>query len=220
MALSVAGTGCWRASEISTARATEATGRGNPRILVVPLNTAVRLAAGLEAAVEPVQRELLAQLEAQGARVSFLAVEDAALLWKDTVATLRQLDRNTASLQEVTGTFIRTLRDVTEFDLALMPSLGYREATVDRAYATWDGVTRSMTARRQTWALMERVPTYSLHVQLYTPDGRLWTERWGGIDLVHQSDLDDTPALTHDQVERSADYIRLGVSVALGREDG
>lgn len=215
----LASTGCMRASEISRERAERAQSAGDPRIVVIPLNTAVRLAKGLEAAVEPVQREILSQLSAQGARVSFLAEEDAQALWRQAVQALRDLNRNSASLETTTGTYVRALRDAVAFDFVLMPSLGYREAQVDadRASAVWDGTKRSMTARRQTWALAETVPAYSLHVQLYTPDGRLWYERWGGLDLVHLSDLSDDPALSSEQVAETLDLIAAGVAVALRR---
>lgn len=187
-------------------------------MLVVPLNVAVSLAPGLDAAVEPVQQEILAQLSARGARVSFLAVEDARALWERSVSALRNLDRNAASLQVVAGTFARALHDEVPFDLMLMPSLGYREARVERAYASWDGVTRSLTARRREWALSERIPAFSLHVQVYTPDGRLWYQRWAGLDLVYQSDLEKQPELTPEELRERRAAIREGVTLALRRE--
>ena len=215
-ALGVAWLGCQGASEIGDERARKALGTGEPRVLVIPMNTGITLASGLEAGAEPVQREILRQLEASPARVSFLAEDDAIVLWRETMAELRSLDRNAASLEVVAGTYVRALRNATDFDFALMPALGYREATVnERAYANWDGATRSMTARHREWAFEERVPAWSLFVQVYKPDGDLWLERWSGLDLLPDGDLDSTRGLRPEEVEASMEFIRRGVARAL-----
>lgn len=210
--------GCWSAARISEARAQRSIAAGDPRVLVVPLNVSVALGEGLEAVVEPVQREILSQLSQQGARVSFLAVEDARALWSQTVQTLRSLDRNTASLEVVAGTFVRSLRSEVDFDFVLMPSLGYREAGVERGYASWDGVRRSLTARNREWALSERIPAFSLYAQVYLPDGRIWYQRWAGIDVVYRSDLDAHLELSDEQIDEDRDFIREGVALALARK--
>lgn len=210
--------GCWSASQISQARVEQSIAAGDPRVLVVPLNVSVALEPGLEAAVEPVQAEILAHLSGEGARVGFLAVEDARSLWGQTVQTLRSLQRNTASLHIVAGTFVRSLKTEVDFDLLVMPSLGYREAQVARGYASWDGVRRSLTARHQQWTAKGRIPAFSLHAQVYLPDGRLWFQRWAGIDLVYQSDLESDSEVSAERVQQIPDFIRVGVARALTRQ--
>jgi hypothetical protein len=207
--------GCWRASEITADRRERSIAAGDPRVLVVPLNTSVALASGLEAGVEPVHREILGYLQAQGARVSFLAVEDARALWSQTVQTVRSLRENGASLQVVAGVFVRALDSETDFDLLVMPSLGYREANVNRGYADWDGVRRSLTARHQELSRGDQIHVFSLHAQVYTPDGRLWFQRWSGIDLVYASDLADESSVNPNYLREHVDRIRQAVARAL-----
>jgi hypothetical protein len=210
--------GCTSAARISQERLEDSIAAGDPRVLVVPLNISVALASGLDVAVEPVQKEILAHLAKTGARVGFLAVEDAHELWRHTVRTMRSHQRNTASLEAVAGTFVRSLTSETKFDILVMPSLGYREARVERGYAIWDGVQRSLTARHQQWALTKRIPAFSLHTQLYLPDGRLWTQRWAGLDLVYPSGLESESELRAEQLRRNRDLIREGVARALSFE--
>ena len=60
--------------------------RGAERILVAPVNLAVRLPPVLEDAVEPVREALIQSLQGRGADVSLVWGPDAWNLWRDAVA--------------------------------------------------------------------------------------------------------------------------------------
>ncbi len=206
--------GC-SAARITAERRQEAVASGHPRVIVVPANLSVALAVGLESVVEPVQEELVARLQAGGAEVAFLAVDDAVLLWNRTVGTVRSIRPDAATLEVVSGTFVRNLRTEARFDLLVMPSLGYREAHVEGDLARWDGVQRVVGARNKSSMLEERVPALSLHVQVYTPDGRLWFQRWAGLDLIYHNDLVDGPEVGPQYLERHPERLQECVTLAL-----
>jgi len=213
---------------------------GPGRVLVVPLNLALRVPAELEDVDEPVWYELLRHFQAQDRYVTVIAPVDAKLLWMDTMAELEQPGA-TRDLSTASAHFARRLAEHTDYGLLLMPSLVLRSARIHGRHAYWDGVRRRLHVRGTpmhspiveiglpgsnpgVWGLSGRVSAASLHVALLSSDGRLLYQGLGGLDLLQEASLDRRAASETWQLAlRKAPFadveaLRQGIALAFERE--
>ena len=196
-------------------RVTESGEQGGRRMVVAPLNLAVQLAEGLEAAVEPVYAEIIRYLQSSGERVAVIWPEDAEGLWKAVLRKLRDSNRNELTLERAAAAFVRALAAQEDFELLVLPSLGYRQASVEEGYAHWDGVNRRISARSRSVHAGANVPAMSIHVLVLRSDGRVLFRRWSGLDLVYESDLEQGVGPSEKHLRDHVEYLREGVGRAL-----
>jgi hypothetical protein len=202
---------------------------GAVRVVVAPLNLAVRLDPDLEEAVEPVWEEIIRYFQSKRARVAVIWPADARWLWQESIAAIRSSESGAPDLGTAASVFVRELAKHADFDLLVMPSLVYREARVSGRHAHWDGVrrrialhTRGVTGQNlYTTDWSGGITGLSLHALVFTPEGRLVFQGWGGIDLVH--DAVQTQAGDHERsflrlqerLLENPEHVREGVGLAL-----
>jgi len=191
-------------------------GRGAPgalRIVVAPLNLPVQLAPDLEDAVDPVSAEVIRYFQSHGAKVAVIWAPDAWALWRDSTAAMQAARHAPPKLPEVAATFSRALSEHADYDLLVLPSLVYRDASVMGRFAHWDGVRRRVRIRTRSGvplgkaqaipdpidstdrsALGALVPEWrgritglSLHALVFSSEGRGVFQGFGGLDLVHDA---------------------------------
>jgi len=165
-------------------------------VLLAPLSFNQRIPERLEPGVEMLTREILAQLEQQQIRVSapaFQEFHDAWLLGGRDVDSLfdEKGEFVPARFDEVARNLVAAWRERGEdFDVLLMPYLGFRAGTVVGQSVQWDGVARRLPlefehgdvqhldARRRFQA-----PCTSLRVLAFGRDGARLFERYGGLEV-------------------------------------
>jgi hypothetical protein len=212
---------------------------GPGRIVVAPLNLALRVPAELEGFDEPVWYELLHYVQAENRWLSVIERADAELVWGDAIAELEQSGAG-PDLRTASAHFARQLRRHEDYDLLLMPSLVLRSARVRGSRASWDGVRRALPVREapmsgavteshphgavpEVWGLHGRVSAVSLHVALLTSDGRYVYEGLGGLDLIHEATPDRRTVNEmwnlEDRLELFGDleHLRRGIALAFER---
>jgi hypothetical protein len=229
--LIVWGLGCGNLQPPASRWDDDGSAAGSLRVVVAPLNLALRLAPDLEDAVEPVAEEIIRYLQSHGAKVAVIWPPDAWSLWRDSMAAIQRSEGLTLDLETAARVFVRALTEHADFDLLVMPSLVYREARVLGRSARWDGVLRkiSVGTRTPTGASVVaaewrgRITALSLHAPVFTPDGRRVFQGWGGLDLVHDAVLDreGNPGRSFLRLQRqlleNAEHVREGVALALER---
>jgi hypothetical protein len=207
---------------------------GALRVVVAPLNLALRLAPDLEDAVEPVEVEIIRYFQSHGARVAVIWPPDAWSLWRESMLAIQRSERPALDLETAAGVFVRVLDEHADFDLLVMPSLVFREARVTGGYARWDGVRRKISLRTETvegpsvdaaeWKA--RISGVSLHVLALTPDGGCEFRGWGGLDLAHDAVLPRGGNPGHSflrlqrQLLENPEHLREGIALALDRHAG
>jgi len=210
--------------------------KGAERVVMAPLNLAVRLPPVLEDAVEPVETEMIHYFQERDTRVAVIWPPDAWDLWRDSVAVVSGSGRAGRRFDEAVGRFVRELADHADFQLFVLPSLVYRGARVRGRTAQWDGVRRRVTARGVASARAGlddpgseagdanwtgEIPAMSLHVLVFTPDGRKVYEGWGGLALTHAPTLSSGRRFGGQSLALQPEFfsdrgqIREGIAVAL-----
>ena len=140
-------------------------------------------------------------------------------------------------LERAVGFFVEELARNAKFSAFLLPTLVYREAKVWGYTARWDGVRRKLATRTRSTANARlptlepsigesqikgaKVPGVSLHVLVFSPQGRRIYEGWGGLDLVHAVMVTGSADTGHGSLVqdidpfRNLDHLREGVALAL-----
>jgi hypothetical protein len=187
------------ASAESGERGSEALGPG--RVVLVPVNLAVRAAPEVEPGVEPMWRALLEYFASEDKPALALDRSDAGALWNEVVVEARKAGEGDA-LYALYSRFARRIRDQVEFGNIVFPTLVTHSARVLGHIAKWDGVRRPVEVPGQVY---ESIDTYregkiwvsrygatgelgaaSLHLAVLSPEGELRYEGRGGLVLLQE----------------------------------
>lgn len=213
--------------------------RNANRLVVAPMNLAVKLPIELEDGVDPVREEIITYLQRRHAHVAIIWPEDAWRLWRESMAAAIADAPAGGRIEAAVGRFVTELRQHAEFGAFMLPTLAYREAKVWGQTARWDGVRRRLSLRGRVDAgaqlqtldapigessiAGQRVPGVSLHVLVFSPEGTRTFESWGGLDLVHAALVTGSTETGHGSLVqdtspfRDRENLREGVAIALDR---
>jgi len=173
---------------------------GSGRVVLVPINLAVRAVAEVEPGREPVWRELLQYFVSVGHPVVALEREGAAALWNEVMAEGKQeADRD---LYAAYGRFARRVGEQAEFGSIVFSTLITRSAQVSGRTAEWDGVRRPVEVPGRPSDSIDTFPlgsiwvnrhgargelaAASLHVAVLSAEGELRFQGTGGLVLLQE----------------------------------
>jgi hypothetical protein len=177
------------------------------RIVVAPLNLAIRPPAEITGKGEPVWRELLRYLQALDRHVAVLRPSSAERLWLEATLDLDVSDRGRA-LRAACSHFAKALAEHRDYDVLVVPSLVLRPGQLHGRYAIWDGVKRVVPNGANViptnlsdvihpagtvtgLGLSGKIAAVSFHVSVLRPDGTHVYEGLGGLDLIQEAHRDD-----------------------------
>jgi hypothetical protein len=194
------------------------------RFLLAPANLAIALRPELEGGVEPVQTQITGYLEQQGRAVERISLPDARHLWEQSIEELAgrgvELDFPTAA-----ESFARKLGHAHDFQALVIPSLLLQKVIVRHRGAEWDGVERRIRLvnipRRgggrssdvlvdgmSTGSLNAVVAVSSLHVMVFSREGRRVFEGRGGLEFLEEIDLAKAAETFHFEIKPRDDLFR------------
>jgi hypothetical protein len=210
---------------------------GSGRVVVVPVNLAVRAVPEVEPGIEPVWRALLEYFASEEQPALALARKDAGVLWNEVMADAAKAGEQ-VDLYASYAHFARRVAEQAEFESIVFPTLVTHPARVSGRVATWDGVHRQVEIPGQ---FTESIDTYregkiwlnrhgasgelaaaSLHIAVLSPKGELRYEGTGGLVLLQEL---VEPKKRNEDVELIAvmrkdpfaapDQLREGITAAL-----
>ena len=205
------------------------------RVLLVPVNLAVRAVPEVEPGVEPVWRALLEYFGSEEQPAIALDRADATALWYEVMADAKRAGGED-DLYAAYGLFAQRVGAQVEFDSIVFPTLVTRSARIHGRAASWDGVRRTVEIPGQFY---ESIDTYrngkiwlsrygangelaaaSLHIAAMSPRGELRHEGTGGLVLLQEiveprdkSGVELTTVLRRDPFA-AADQLREGIAAA------
>jgi hypothetical protein len=176
-------------------------GNGNPapqHFLVLPLNVAVRVPAGLEGTTDDVFSAVATYLRDRGNSIETISPETALEQWRSTIAEVAASATLKHDFYTAMRVFIERARESKKFDALIMPALVLRDAESRERMIKWDGVIRkyeivnlSEEAKKQKIS-SQLAPVFtgvSLHVIVFGTSGDVIFEGYGGLDLAHDLDM-------------------------------
>ena len=174
---------------------------------------------------DQVTEEIDVYLNDHGIRTDRADPELARLLWRRTANDLRPGSGGDPDWGEVVQTYALHLGDRYSFDAFIVPTLMYREITLDHQRAVFDGVVRKVHVEEDTWYRLHTVPerskigALSLHVIVYDRDGGELYHGVGGLDLIHEIFYSKRAQRwlrrSRDDVFSNPKHLRHGIGVAL-----
>lgn len=199
------------------------------RVLLVPLNLAIRAEPRLEPGLEPVWQALVEHFQDRNPRPASLARESANALWNAAQADARK--KAGAQAHDVYASYARFARRVAKhvhFGSIVIPSLVERAAKVHGHQAAWDGIRRMVETPRLEGAgvgirsdgIDGVFAAASLHVAVLDPAGKLLFEGVGGLALLQRPELVEEDGRTRLQMRddpdafSNAELLREGVAAA------
>ncbi len=202
------------------------------RVVVAPVNLAIKFDPALEDSRKPIQDEIVRQLqERPRARVAIIFEPEAHSLWNECLAIVGSSSHLPNTLDTTLEVFAQELVHHADFDLLLVPSLAWRNARVTGRTARWDGVSRRVSVlgksrsrpdSRKLQGGLAETTGLSLHIAALTPSGRIVHQGWGGLDIVHdviqggrRRSGEVELVLRRNPLEEPA-HVREGVALALG----
>jgi len=204
------------------------------RIVVAPVNLAVRAVKEVEPGIDPVWRALLDHLSAEQ-RVIALARKEAGVLWNEVMDDEQHAGAG-GDLYSAYRRFAHRVAEQAEFGRIVFPTIVVHSARVRGRSAEWDGVQRLIDVPGQ---LNDSIDTYregkiwinrhgvngelaaaSLHIAVFSPTGELLHEGTGGLVLLQEIQ----PPAKSDEIElaivmrrspfEAPDQLREGIEVA------
>lgn len=186
---------------VATAASGEPAAASAPgRVIVVPVNLAVRAVPEVQSGIEPVWHALLEYFVAQQPTVA-LARNDAGLLWNEVMADAQKAGDD-KDLYANYARFARRVAEQAPFYRIVFPTIVIHPARLSARTASWDGVHRIVDIPGQ---FSESIDTYrdgkiwinrhgatgelaaaSLHVAVFTAQGELRYEGRGGLVLLQE----------------------------------
>lgn len=209
---------------------------GSGRVVVVPVNLAVRAVAEVEPGIEPVWRALLQYFASAEKPVIALDRNDARALWIEVMVEAKKAGEGD-DLYAAYARFARRVGDQAEFESIIFPTLVTHSARVTGRVAHWDGVRRQVEVPGQ---FSESIDTFrdgkiwvnrhgatgelaaaSLHIAVLSPKGELRYEGRGGLVLLQElvapkkknDDLELTAVMRKDPFA-APDQLREGIGAA------
>jgi hypothetical protein len=174
---------------------------GSGRVVVVPVNLAVRAVAEVEPGLEPVWRALLQYFASEEKPALAIDRKDAGALWNEVMADAKKAGEG-EDLYATYARFARRVGEQAEFESIIFPTLVMHPARVTGRVANWDGVRRQIEVPGQ---FTEAIDTYregkiwlnrhgasgelaaaSLHIAVLSPRGELRYEGTGGLVLLQE----------------------------------
>src|SRR5262249_40293579 len=210
---------------------------GSGRVVVVPVNLAVRAAPEVEPGIEPVWRALLDFFASEGQPPIALDHADARALWSEVMTEARK-QQGAPNLYAGYAQFARRVGEQAEFDSIVFPTLVLHSARVAGRSASWDGVHRQVEIPGQ---FNESIDTYrdgkiwltrdggkgeiaaaSLHIAVLSPRGELRYEGTGGLVLLkdrivpqkHKEKGGELTAVMRKDPFAAPDQLREGIGAA------
>lgn len=174
---------------------------GSGRVLVVPLNLAIRTAPALEEGMEPAYRALLEHLQRQDRPLAVIDARDAISLWNEVVSEGGEAPAGEA-LRAAASRFAVRLAEQERYGMLVFPALLVRRALVQGYQVTWDGVRHPLPKRAfvddslspsgefvAMDGLQGSIAAGSLHLAIFSADGALVHEGIGGLGVLQRAEL-------------------------------
>jgi hypothetical protein len=206
---------------------------GIRRVLLCPPNLVYSLRSEVANAVEPVQKEIAAYLEARDLEVQHLDLREGRRRWAAAAVEARQRGSKEAAL----AIFAQGLGESSDFQILVMPSLLLHSVRVVDSSGTWNGVRRSMamvgrpslggggsadtfTKGVAYGGITGDVMVTSVHVMVFSRDGERVFEGRGGLDFIQEIDLTGARGWHYELRAKShplrdPEVLREGVEIAL-----
>jgi hypothetical protein len=134
----------------------------------------------------------------RGDTIETISRREATARWAASIVEVQESEALEDNFEVAMSAFVTHVAEDRSFDAVILPSIVYRNTKTRDRTVKWDGVFRKMKvvnlsdeAKKKglARALNLDISGVSLHVMVFSPEGDLIFQKYGGLDLAHDVDM-------------------------------
>ena len=191
----------------------------------MPVNLTIDTPPEFSHALDDMFGAIAGYIRDRGYTIETFSRKEASARWAASINEVKKseaLDNNFESAMRV---YVAHLAKTRSFDEVIAPSIIYRTPKLRDRRVKWDGAIRKLEiinlsdeAREKglAHALNVEIAGVSLHVMVFSPDGDLIFERYGGLDLAHDVNMVGTEFTMNPRLSLKEDFLKKGGNLRSG----
>jgi len=168
--------------------------------LVLPINLTIKTPPEFDSVLDDMFGAIAGYIRGRGDSIETFSREQATERWAASIMEVKKSDTLEDNFRSAIHVLVKHLAEDYSFDAVISPSVIYRTTKTRERTAKWDGVFRKMkvinlsdVAKKKGLArsVSVEISGVSLHVMVFDPSGELVFQKYGGLDLVHDIDMEN-----------------------------
>ncbi len=197
--------------------------------VVLPVNLTIKTPSEFDPLLDDMFGAIAGYIRDRGHTLETFSRKKATAGWAASILRVQESETLDDNFKTAMRVYVRRLAETRSFDAVISPSLAYRNAKSRDRKVKWDGVIRKVKiinlsdeAKNKGLArsLAVEIAGVSLHVMAFDPGGELIFQKYGGLDLAHDVDMEGVeftmiPRLAlKEALLKDGEHIEQGIGVA------
>jgi hypothetical protein len=197
--------------------------------MVLPVNLTIKTPPELSPVLHDMFGAISGYLRDRGDTLETISRKDATAQWAASIIEVKESEALEDNFETAMGVYVAHLGETHSFDAVIVPSIVYRTTKTRDRTVKWDGVFRKMKVinlsdeaknKGLARALAVAISGVSFHVMVFSLDGDLIFQKYGGLDLAHDINMAGAeftmkPRLSlKEGLLKESDHLSEGIGVA------
>lgn len=229
-ALAILGLACVHESRDPKPNSFDPADADQPRhFLVLPVNLTIKTPPEFDPLLDDMFGAIAGYIRNRGDTLETFSRKEATAQWAASIVEVKESEALPDNFETAMRVNVGHLAETHSFDAVIVPSIAYRKTKTRDRTVKWDGVFRKMKvvnlsdeAKKKglARALTVEIDGVSLHVMVFSRNGDLIFQKYGGLDLVHDVDMTAaeftmTPRLSlKEHLLKDSDHLGEGIGEA------
>jgi hypothetical protein len=166
--------------------------------MVLPVNLTIKAPPELSPMLDDMFGAIAGYIRDRGDTIETFSRREATARWAASIVEVQESEALEDTFEAAMSAFVTHVAEDRSFDAVILPSIVYRNTKTRDRTVKWDGVFRKMDvvnlsdeAKKKGLArsLNLNISGVSLHVMVFSPEGDLIFQKYGGLDLAHDVDM-------------------------------
>jgi hypothetical protein len=185
--------------------------------MVLPINLTIKTPPEFNPLLNDMFGAIAGYIRDRGDTIETLSRKEATAQWAASIIEVKESEALENNFESAMRAYVTHLAETRSFDAVISPSIVYRTTKTRDRRVKWDGVFRKMKivnlsdeAKNKGLArsLSVEIAGVSLHVMVFSPDGDLIFQKYGGLDLVHDVDMAGTEFTMNPRLSLKEDLLK------------
>jgi hypothetical protein len=197
--------------------------------MVLPVNLTIKTPPEFSPVLDDMFGSIAGYIRDRGDTIETISRKEATARWAASIIEVKESEALGDNFESAMRVYVTHLAEGRSFDSVISPSIVYRTTRTRDRKVKWDGVFRkakiinlSDEAKNKGLArsLIVEIDGVSLHVMVFSPEGDLIFQKYGGLDLVHDIDMAGTeftmnPGISlKEDLLKESDHLSQGIGLA------
>jgi hypothetical protein len=190
---------------------------GPRHFMVLPINLTIKTPPEFNPLLNDMFGAIAGYIRDRGDTIETLSRKEATAQWAASIIEVKESEALENNFESAMRAYVTHLAETRSFDAVISPSIVYRTTKTRDRRVKWDGVFRKMKivnlsdeAKNKGLArsLSVEIAGVSLHVMVFSPEGDLIFQKYGGLDLVHDVDMAGTEFTMNPRLSLKEDLLK------------